>query len=455
MSDDERHNGERYRRLFEDAQEGIAISTPEGEIKEVNPAAAEIFGYSREELRSMNAAELYVDPEERKIGTEELHKKGALQNREFRLRRADGEEIVCQLSVTMRRGEEGKPVIYQSFFRDVTERKQAEKALKESEETFRKLAENAIVGIGLLQGGIYKYLNPALEQMTGYSREELLGESPKCFIHPDEWPEVQARIQRREQGETDEGRYQTRFRTKSGQTRLIEVAATRITYQGTPAVIATLLDVTERQQMQREILRTQEKERKSLGQYLHDGIASQLTGATLRLSTLAAKAQEERAAEEIREIQEIIQEGAGEVRRLSRGLNPRGLSEGDLASALEGLAQNTANAYFEGPDSWADDAEPEELDGETATHLYRIAQEAVVNAQRHGEGEEIIIGLEQEDDTFVLMIEDDGKGFHPEKPSEEGLGLRSMRYRAELLGAELTIDSSPGEGTLVRCHLPE
>lgn len=107
---EESRSEERYRRLFEDAQEGIAITTPEGEFIEVNPAVAEISGYSREELLSMNAAEFYVDPDERKEIGKKLSEEGAISGREVRLRRASGEEMICELSATLRHGESGQRI---------------------------------------------------------------------------------------------------------------------------------------------------------------------------------------------------------------------------------------------------------------------------------------------------------------------------------------------------------
>lgn len=439
---------ERYRRLFEDAREGIAITTPEGRILDVNPAAQEIFGYSREELRSMNAAELYANPADREDIAAELQEEGEVTAREVRFRRPDGEEVICEVSGTLQRGEKGKPKRWVGLFRDVTERKRAEKALKESEETFRKLAENAIVGIGLIQEGTYEYANPALARITGYSREEILGESPKLFVHPEDWPKVRKKVKRREEGQIQEVHYETRFTTKAGETRLVEVAGTRITYQGAPAVIGTIQDITERRRMQRQILQVQEEERRRLGRDLHDGVSSQLTGATLKLNLLSRKTEEEEMVDGIGEVLNLIEESAGYVRRLSRGLNPKGLSEGDLPSALEGLAENTEGAHFESsPDLPS-------LEDEAATHLYRIAQEALRNAQKYAGAEQIEIRLRHEKNAFLLDIEDDGEGFDVEAREEKGFGLRSMRHRAEILEAELTIDSAPGEGTLIRCRLP-
>jgi len=578
-----RQREERYRRLFEEAQEGIAISTLEGEIEEVNASAAEIFGLSREELRQKNTAELYVDPGEQEEIAQELDERGSLREREVHLQRPDGAEIVCQVSTTVHRKREGRPVAFQTFIRDVTERRRAIEALKDSEEKFRKLAEEAplgvawiqdgvfkyvhpaysnivgykeeelvgaspemviheddwstvqeqmrrrldgetssvryqtrirtktggirtievnatkllyrgkstllgtikditewqkalealkeseekfrglaegaVVGIVLIQEGVYEYVNSALSEMTGYTREELVGGSPKRVVHPADWPTVRERIQRLLDGEIGEVRAEARLQKKNGETRHIRVAGARITYCEEPAVIATVEDITERRRLQREILQVQEEERRRIGQELHDGAASELTGAKMRLDLLSKKVDDGEVAEDVEEVSAIVERTAEDVRRLSHGLNPAGLSEGDLAAALKSLANRTDRARFEnGLRAEAVSVEgascdDDSIDEQTATHLYRIAQEAAANARRHGEADEIVIRLLRENGALVLEVEDDGRGFDPSEITDDGVGLRSMRHRTEVMGAELEVDSTPGAGTCVRCRL--
>lgn len=450
----------RYRRLFRDAQEGIAITTPEGTVVDANPAAKEILGYGPEARPLLNVMDLYANPTEQKQIAAKLRRNGRVSREEVRFRRSDGEEIICEISVTARRGDGGEPQEYHTFFRDVTGRKRAEKALGESEEKFRKLAEGALVGIAMIQEGTYEYVNPALSAITGYTTEELLGASIQSIIHPTDWPHVRKQIERRVAGDTEEVRYEARVQSKSGEIRYVEVAGSRITYQGEPAAIATIRDVTGRKQLQQEVLRVQEEERRRLGQDLHDGIASQLTGATLLLDTLTAKAEEASAsdagpfgkaeADRLGKTKTLVKESADEMRRLSRGLRPAGLPEGDLLSALEGLSQSFGCTCFE-----SESFDSLSLDEEKATQLYRIAQEAVNNARRHTEEADIAIRVLREEGALTLEVEDNGDGFVPSTlERKKSLGLRSMGYRAETIGADIRLESAPGEGTLIRCHLP-
>lgn len=353
-------------------------------------------------------------------------------------------------------------------FRDSTERKLAEKALRKSEETFRKVAENALIGIVVVQGGTYEYVNPAFAEITGRTPEELEGRSPKKIVHPEDWPKVQKKMEKRQGGNQDATRYQARLLSEAvgdrpAETRYVNVQGSRINYRGTPALIATVQDVTERRRLRREVLQVQEEERRRIGQELHDRVASQLTSARFMLSSLSGRVEEERE-ERIQRIQESIEESAEVVRRLTRGLSPEGLADGDLPAALDGLAQSVDQACFEsllGEDRSQNGPQGTErrivsaLEAETATHLYRIVQEAVSNARFHGHARGILVRLQVGEGALILEVKDDGTGFDSSAIEEKArLGLRSMQYRAELIGADLSVESNRGDGTYVRVRLP-
>jgi signal transduction histidine kinase len=158
-----------------------------------------------------------------------------------------------------------------------------------------------------------------------------------------------------------------------------------------------------------------------------------------------------KAQHEIAKIGELIREGARQARMLSRGLSPVSLEADGLMSALRELSENAAdlfnnNCRFECP-------KPVSLeDNLVATHLYRIAQEAVSNAARHGRAKTIVVALSSAANETRLSITDDGCGFPAPVDRSGGMGLRIMQYRAEMIGAELTI-AEKGGGTSVACVL--
>jgi len=141
------------------------------------------------------------------------------------------------------------------------------------------------------------------------------------------------------------------------------------------------------------------------------------------------------------------------ARRLARGLVPRDVEAPELEAALEGLALQVDQT--EGISCrFRCEGRQRVPDARTATQLYRIAQEAVTNLVRHSGAEHVEIALTSDQAATVLEVCDDGEGLLPEQLGKKGMGLQIMRYRAGLIGATLSVESSPGGGTRVRCRLP-
>ena len=154
-------------------------------------------------------------------------------------------------------------------------------------------------------------------------------------------------------------------------------------------------------------------------------------------------------------IQAFLKETIVEARSLARGIFPVQVESDGLTSALGELATK-ANFTGDGTVAFTASGEVRIEDPQIAVHLYRIAQEAMSNASRHSNASRIDLGLSREGALLVLRISDNGRGFRPEANAVECLGLRTMRYRAQLIDATIEIRSEPGSGTVVECalHLP-
>jgi signal transduction histidine kinase len=207
-------------------------------------------------------------------------------------------------------------------------------------------------------------------------------------------------------------------------------------------------------QLEREILEISERERSQVGQELHDGLCQHLGGVALLAKTLSntlTNANRPEAKPAL-ELAQLIYSAVEEIRAVARGLRPVELDEGGLLAALQDLAEQASGRV---PCEVRTQGHPRVRDNETATHLYRIAKEAVTNATRHARATRIVIGLRQSADHLTLLVEDDGAGLSPDFDAAAGMGLRIMRYRANSIGARLTIaNRSARRGVAVKCSVP-
>jgi len=211
-------------------------------------------------------------------------------------------------------------------------------------------------------------------------------------------------------------------------------------------------EMKRRQTLEREILEVTERERSRVGQDLHDGLCQELTATAFLLKskakTISRKVPE--CAKAMQEAAETVNENAGRARDLARGLHPSELGAGGLLVALREVATRTNErtpCRCECPRSLR-------VSDETiALNLYRVAQEAVNNALKYARASEIVITLRKDDHDFVLAITDDGTGMRsPGK--KKTMGIHMMKYRADVCGGKLEIESRRGHGTTVTCRVP-
>ena len=213
-------------------------------------------------------------------------------------------------------------------------------------------------------------------------------------------------------------------------------------------------EMAERQRLDREIAQVADRERRRLGQDLHDRLGQHLTGTALAAQVLKEKLATKSAPEvtEAEKLVRYVEEGIDLTRNLARGFFSPELEADGLSVALEGLAENISerfaiNCIFHGEDSIP------LRDSAVATQLYRIAQEAATNAAKHAAAENIDIRVTMDGSELTLAIIDDGVGF-PDKPSNsKGLGLRLMRHGAALIDAALSVQRNGGRGTVATCKL--
>src|SRR6266404_9021443 len=213
-------------------------------------------------------------------------------------------------------------------------------------------------------------------------------------------------------------------------------------------------EMAERERLDQEIAGVADRERRRLGQTLHDSLGQHLTGTALAAQVLREKLAD-RSATEVPEADKVVQyieEGIDLTRNLARGFFSPELDADGLDVALNGLAANISER-FRVPCSFNGDEAVRVGDALTATQLYHIAQEAAMNAVKHAGASRIDIELARNGQKLTLAVSDDGRGFPQKIPKPPGLGLRLMAHGASLIGGKLAITRKQDGGTLVTCNL--
>lgn len=329
-------------------------------------------------------------------------------------------------------------------------------------EEYRAVFESAPDGIMVVdRGGLVQDLNPAVEVLFGYAREEILGE-PIEMLLPESFRKAHLahrdRYQRNPHARPMGAGMELRARKKDGIEIPVEISLSPWEHDGHRCVICTVRDITERKRMRdfsEGALRSVEEERQRIARELHDDTAQRLATLMLRVRLITLEADEGRRRQGLDELREQILQAAEGVKRIARGLRPPELEEVGLRSAL----QAHLRGLREGADFQVEvDMEPVEdlLDLESKLCLYRIIQESLSNALRHSGAGGARVTVRAEDGTVVALVEDQGRGFSSARASLDGggLGLVGMQERAIMLGGRVLVDSTPGEGTRVRIELP-
>jgi signal transduction histidine kinase len=212
----------------------------------------------------------------------------------------------------------------------------------------------------------------------------------------------------------------------------------------------------EHRQLEREMLDISDREQRRIGNDLHDGLAQHLTGTVLTGAVLLQKleARDAEEASDARKVVRLIEDAISLSRNVARGLNPVELHDDALMYALREFSSNTSKLFnitclFKCDDPVLMDSPAE------AVHLFRIAQESVSNAIRHGKAKRIVIALQSRADGIVLNVEDDGIGIPQMTAKNGGMGLRIMAHRANLIDAALVVERGVRGGTVVRCIFPQ
>jgi len=221
---------------------------------------------------------------------------------------------------------------------------------------------------------------------------------------------------------------------------------------GQPMMVGgAAIEITENKRLEKEIQEISEQEKRRIGQDLHDGLGQYLTGIACMVKVVEQKLASRDLAEatDVKKITTMVNETISQARDLARGLCPVELENNGLQAALQELASRVSRTNFNCVLKAPTFAKV--YDNAAAIHLYRIAQEAVNNAVKHGRDKNITISLNTQNNQVELTVQDDGCGLPKNSAKASGMGLRVMNYRAAMIGATVTVGTGTPCGTLVRC----
>jgi PAS domain S-box-containing protein len=351
---------------------------------------------------------------------------------------------------------------------EIEKRKQAEEALALSEQKYRLLVQSADEGIVVSQDKILRFVNPKAAEISGYSEEELISRPFIGFVHADDRETVMEHHLRRLSGKEKPKPYDFRIVDKAGNTKWVRNNGVIIDWQGKPATLNFLSDITESKRAEerirmlaQELISAQEIERQRLAADLHDNLAQDLAALRIGLESLYADEKDTSAETRprVRELSALLEHSIMAVRDMAYGLHPSSLEEFGLVYAAREYCEEFAGKNDVTVDFFSVGVEDLELDFETEITFYRLIQEGLANINKHADASHINVRLSASFSHILLHIEDNGKGFDVRERLKAALGERrmgiwGMEQRVAFLNGEMKIESRRLHGTKVLIKVP-
>ncbi len=463
-----RQSHDELRAIYDSVVDGLIIVDLETEqCVRANPQMARMLGYTPETIPT-DPARVHR-PEDFEHIAACFHKQveGLLPVAEnIPFVHKDGHIVYADISGT-RMEYRQRPCLI-ALIRDVTRRKQAEEALRASEERFRAAFEAAPVGVVVVDDHRrVTRANRAMCQMLGFTPEELLGRFLPDSMHPDDRDLSLPLFHKLLAGEIPSYTVEKRYVRKTGEAFWVQATTAAILDPDGrfDFALAIVEDIDERKRsreaLHREhqtlwrMLRSSDHERQLIAYEIHDGLAQQLAAAAMQFQTyehLRDKCSADAKTTFDAGLQ-ILRQAHLETRRLISGVRPPILDESGIVAAIAHLVHD--QLMTDGPKiEFQSDVQFGRLAPVLENAIYRIAQESMANACKHSKSDRIQVRLAQSDDRVRLQVCDWGVGFRPDDVRRDSYGIEGIRERVRLLGGSMTIDSRPGEGTRLDVVLP-
>ncbi len=443
---------ERFEIAFRSSPHPVLITElATGRCIEVNETALRLAGFTREEAigRTTLAIELWPTPEDRARFVTQLLETGTLREVELTFQTKDRRLRHCLVSSELIELNGLRCIL--TVGADVTERKQAEAALRENEERWQRFVADAPVGLVIVDADKrILSANKAFCALTGYSEQEVLNNTYALYTHPDDLPKNLRLTEEFFAGQRDEYAYEKRYIRKNGEVIWVSVRASHLSVRGhdTPLLLAVVEDITDRKHAVAD--------RERISQDLHDNILQSLYAVGMQLEAgrllagTAPRKSKQHVTHAIRQLNHLVLE----VRQFITDLTRRTAPTLDFSVALNQLAASCSSKTRTAP---VLDLDPTALTAVTPAigeQLLNIAREALSNSVRHAGATHRSVSLAKTDGSIRLRVADNGKGFDPGRKRRLGHGLANMAARARTIGGQFTLDSAPDRGTSITIDIP-
>jgi len=507
----------RYTDYFEFAPVGYFTFDRSGVILNVNPAGALLLGTDRAKLMSQPLA-AFIAPDSRdvfKSYSRKLFKSRQKQTCDLKLPDGDGLAHWVHLeSVAIQNGT-GRIEQFRTVMNEISERKlaedelrrardaleqkvlertaelekvnaqlrtqvfeceKAEAALRESENKYSTLVDDALIGVYVNKDGKIEFANDKFAAIYGYSQNELIGMDSDMLVHPEDRPMIEEMREKRLKGQSVPSEYEIRGLKKNGDTIWVMRSLSLIQYRDGPAIAGVVQDMTKRRRaeealresgkdlriLSNQLLSTEEKERKRIARELHDGIGQALSAIKFSVENALRELRNSTDRGELKSLEAVIpltQKTIEEVRRIVEDLRPSILDDLGILATINWFCREYQNAYSNVRIKRNIEIHENDIPSPLKTVIYRILQEALNNVAKHSQADWVQLSLQKTASGVELTIHDNGIGFDLAEaisliPSRRGFGLASMRERAQLSGGKFSIKSSAGNGTTIRVVCP-
>jgi PAS domain S-box-containing protein len=464
-----RESEERLDRVVKNINDALIVDDVAGRAVYANEKFFQLFRIPERKLHSLSLED-YVAPEWRK----ELRDRHDRRVRgepvpghfEYEGLRGDGSRLWLEVSVA-KVCEGGRIVGTQSAIRDITERKQAERELRESEEKFAAAfhASLNLMAITRVADGTILEVNEGYSRLLGYSRGESVGKTTtelSIWVDPADRATFVERL--KESGQITD--FETTLRRKDGSVITVLDSAQTMKIQDETCILSVAHDITERRQAEervrmfsQEIIAAREQERKQVSSVLHHDVGSLAVGIAAHLDAIEGDLRARKPREALKwmkRTRKLFDKSVVRLKKLAVELRPPEL---DVLGLCAALRQHFAQVSERGRTRihFRETLGRTRVSGGAATILFRAAQEALTNAITHGQATRVDADLRASKEEVALRVHDNGKGFNPSEQMARAtsqMGLRVMHEMATAAGGVFTVDSRRGKGTTVCVRLP-